>query len=349
MRLSATIYKRLVAIVGESRARSSRRFVARQLGLLSKRIAPREPNPKSTPAPVESLAATSPKVKPVALGEPNDRRGGWVPSDPFVPFPRASLTRHDFLRGLHQQMQPHTYLEIGVSNGQSLALSRATSIGIDPEFGITHPLHCDVELVRAKSDDFFRRTDPLAHFAGIEVEFAFIDGMHLSEFALRDFINVEKYMNRAGIVVFDDVLPRNPLEAARDRTTSSWTGDVYKSLEVLERHRPDLLVLSVNTYPTGTAIVVGVDPSSQVIGEAYDGELAYLTSADPQSPPERFMTRSQAVDPKDLLASEAWSILARARQSGDHTLIAAAIDALRALPRAGVLTVESDASAHSGG
>ena len=90
----------------------------------------------------------------MALGEPNDRRGGWIPSDPFVPFPAATMSRHDLLRELHQQIQPRTYLEIGVSNGQSLSLSRARSIGIDPEFRVAYPIHCDLDLVREKSDTF---------------------------------------------------------------------------------------------------------------------------------------------------------------------------------------------------
>ena len=140
---------------------------------------------------LDGKSAVPTNVKPVALGEPNDRRGGWIPSDPFVPFPAATLSRHDFLRELHQQIQPRTYLEIGVSDGQSLSLSRARSIAIDPEFRVTYPIHCDLDLVRAKSDAFFGRTNPLAHLEGVALEFAFIDGMHLSEFALRDFMNVE--------------------------------------------------------------------------------------------------------------------------------------------------------------
>lgn len=298
----------------------------------AKRREPTATSPVTTPPP------NPPRVTPVALGEPNDRRGGWLPSDPFVPFPPPAMSRHDLLRQLHAKIAPRTYLEIGVSNGQSLSLSTARSVGIDPEFQVTHALHCDLDLVRAKSDAFFARADPLAHLEGQPVDFGFIDGMHLSEFALRDFMNLERHMDRAGIVVFDDVLPRNPLEAARNRLTAGWAGDVYKAIEVLVRHRPDLLVLLINTHPTGTAIVVGADPDSPVLGDVYDSELPYLEADDPQSPPEDFMTRSAAVDPKDVLDSEAWELLARARQSGDHTLVAAAMDALRAVPRLGVTT-----------
>ena len=132
-----------------------------------------------------------------------------------------------------------------------------------------HPLHCDLDLVKAKSDEFFTRPDALAHFDGVPVDLAFIDGMHLSEFAVRDFINVERHLAPAGVTVFDDILPRNALEAARVRRTGAWAGDVYKAVQVIARNRPDLVVVLINTWPTGTAIVVGGDPSSDVLQEAY--------------------------------------------------------------------------------
>lgn len=337
----ALIGKRLSAVLGGDRLSRLRRMGSRRLERLATQIAlgATGPEPTSTSGLNDKPPGPT-RVTPVAFGEPNDRRGGWLPSDPFVPFPATTMSRHDLLRTLHEKISPRTYLEIGVSNGQSLSLSAARSVGIDPEFQITHPLHCDLDLVRAKSDAFFGRADPIAHLKGQPVDFGFIDGMHLSEFALRDFMNLERHMDRAGVVVFDDVLPRNPLEAARHRLTAAWAGDVYKAIEVLGRHRPDLLVLLVNTHPTGTAIVIGVDTDSEVLKNVYDSELPYLESDDPQSPPEDFMTRSLAVDPKAVLSSEAWELLACARQSGDHTLVAAAKDALRAVPRLGVMTAE---------
>ena len=78
------------------------------------------------------------------------------------------------------------------------------------------------------------------------------------------------------------MLPRNGLEAARDRKTEYWTGDVYKAVEILRRRRPDLVVLLVNTAPTGTAVVVGVDQASTILRRGYEEELEYLVRPDPQ-------------------------------------------------------------------
>ena len=46
-------------------------------------------------------------------------------------------------------------------------------------------------IYRATSDDYFARFNPQAAL-GATVELAFLDGMHLCEFLLRDFLNVER-------------------------------------------------------------------------------------------------------------------------------------------------------------
>ena len=214
---------------------------------------------------------------------------------------------------------------------RGLALSRTRSIGVDPAFRIVKELECDVQLVRATSDDFFARGHATAHYGDTPVDLAFIDGMHLSEFALRDFMNIEPLMAPTGVIVLDDVLPRNGLEAARERITSAWTGDVYKAVEVLMRHRPDLVVLVVNTAPTGTAIVASLDPRSTVLPECYDEELAYLLSADPQTPPPAFMNRSISVEPQELLSSDVWERLVSLRQGGSADDLTALWEELKRL------------------
>lgn len=251
------------------------------------------------------------------------------PSDAFVPHPKPPMSRHQFLAGLHERLRPRTYLEIGIRDGQSLALAHCKAIGVDPEFRIVREVRADLSLFRLSSDDFFARKDAFAHFDGTPLDLAFIDGMHLSEFAFRDFINVEKVMSAGGVVVFDDILPRNPQEAARERQTVYWAGDVYKAVEVLRRRRPDLLVLLVNTAPTGTAIVARLDPKSTQNTAIYRSELSTFTAPDPQAPPPDFMDRSTAVDPRRILDLEVWDRLVAGRE--DPTELSAVWDGLASL------------------
>ncbi|MEV7396509.1 class I SAM-dependent methyltransferase [Aeromicrobium sp. NPDC092404] len=238
----------------------------------------------------------------------------YVPSDPFAQFPEPTRSRHQLLIGLHQHLRPRTYLEVGVHTGSSLALSRTRSIGIDPAYTITKEIACEVQLHRTTSDEFFSRPDPVAFFDGVPIDLAFIDGMHLSEFALRDFMNVEKLMSPAGVVLIDDMLPRNSLEAARERRTAAWAGDVFKVADILRTYRPDLTIIPVNTSPTGTVIVLGLDPTSRVLDDAYDAALLACQAPDPQVVPEETLRRTHAVDPVALLASPAWPKLAGMRK-----------------------------------
>ena len=162
----------------------------------------------------------------------------------------------DFLERLHAAVQPEAYLEIGLRHGDSLALASCPSLGVDPAFNLKVELGENVTLLRETSDEYFGRKWPLKPLGGRRVDMAFIDGMHLSEFALRDFMGVEQLSRWTGVAIFDDILPRTVEEANRDRRTRAWTGDVYKVLRMLECHRPDLICLRVGTKPTGLLLVL---------------------------------------------------------------------------------------------
>jgi predicted O-methyltransferase YrrM len=239
---------------------------------------------------------------------------GYVPSDPFADLPEPTRSRHELLRSLHAALEPRTYLEIGVFTGSSLGLSRTRSIGVDPAYTITKEIACEVQLCRTTSDEFFARSNALAFFEGVPIDLAFIDGMHLAEFALRDFMTVEKHMSPAGVVLLDDMLPRNSLEAARDRRTAAWAGDVFKVADILRSYRPDLTIIPVNTSPTGTVLVLGLDPTSRVLEDNYDAALAACLAPDPQVVPEETLHRTHAVDPKTLMESPVWAKLVGLRK-----------------------------------
>jgi hypothetical protein len=154
------------------------------------------------------------------------------------------MERHELLSRLHEALQPRTYFEIGVHVGMSLTLSRARTVAVDPFFKIKREVRCDLHLVRMTSDEFFARRHPFAHFDEPTIDLAFIDGMHLSEYLLRDVMNTERFTHAASVIVLDDMLPRGDNEAARDREAAgllhrAWAGDVYKVIIALRRHRPD--------------------------------------------------------------------------------------------------------------
>lgn len=240
------------------------------------------------------------------------------------------MNRHDFLTGIHVGYRPRSYLEIGVSDGRGVQRSGVRTIGVDPAFKVTAEVQCDLQLVRATSDDFFARESAIAHFPEGIVDFTFIDGMHLFEFALRDFLNTERLSSAHSVIVFDDMLPRSAPEAARARHTMAWTGDVYKVALALERYRPDLVVVPVDTTPTGMLLVLGADPASTVLTDRYEEILAEYAHDDPQDVPSAILHRTEAADPAQLLALPVWGELAAARDGdGDRPVDLDAASGLR--------------------
>ena len=231
------------------------------------------------------------------------------------------MRRHDLLQSLHELLQPRSYFEIGVNFGGSMTRSRTRSIGVDPAFRVERELLCDLHLVRATSDEFFAREHPMAHFDEPVVDLAFIDGMHLAEYVLRDFVNTERYTHAASVIVIDDMLPRNVAEAGRDRSRPrsgpAWAGDVYKLVGALRDRRPDLVCLEVNTTPTGTIVVLLPDPASTALLTAYDDLVEAFVVPDPQVVPDEILSRSRALDPEKLLAAPIWDELRRLRDLED--------------------------------
>jgi hypothetical protein len=221
----------------------------------------------------------------------------------------------DFLRRVHDVLEPPTYLEIGIRHGTSLALATSTSVGIDPAYDLRVELPEDTSLFRETSDEYFDRPDPLVPFGGRSPALAFIDGMHLVEYALRDFVNVERHSDWTSVVIFDDIFPSDAEMAARNRHTRDWTGDVYKVLGVLARHRRDLICLRVDTEPTGLLLVLGLDPGNSVLDERFDEIALEVVRPDPQRVPPDVLERRDAVVPEEVLGASFWPFLREAREA----------------------------------
>jgi hypothetical protein len=216
----------------------------------------------------------------------------------------------EFMMALHAILAPKFYLEIGVRRGRSLRLAQCASIGVDPAYDLDYEPRPDTKLFRGKSDAFFASGAIEEVLGSRAIDLAFIDGWHNSEFALRDFINTERYCHPDGAIVFDDVLPRNEDQAVRKPHGRAWTGDVWKIVDIFQRHRPDLKLIYVDVQPTGMLIVQGLDPVSRVLSDAYEIIERELTDANgPLMPPisygEQFINPSAALKQIAKTASNA--------------------------------------------
>lgn len=176
------------------------------------------------------------------------------------------------LRALHERVQPKFYVEIGVSKGVSISVARPSteSVGIDPMPQIGKRLPSNISIYTETSDAFFHAYEQRPQFAGRKIDMAFIDGLHLFEQALRDFVNVEKRATANGLIAIHDCIPFDEVASARDYHAPYWVGDVWKCLAILMDHRPDLQIEIVGAPPSGLVLVSKINPASRILDDKFD-------------------------------------------------------------------------------
>jgi len=187
----------------------------------------------------------------------------------------------EFLNALHTHLTPRSYLEVGTSTGASLAVAGCDTIAVDPRFalrGCASGKRTRTFFFQMTSDDFFA-TENAATLLGRPVDMAFLDGMHLFEYLLRDFIGAEAACHPGSLILLHDCVPSNtrmalrqpvPGDSSEGDTAGWWTGDVWKLLPILREYRPDLRLHVLDCPPTGLVAITGLDPASSVLADRYD-------------------------------------------------------------------------------
>ncbi len=208
------------------------------------------------PAHYERLQEAYRQLKQFPAGEPAEEAV------------RGDVDKLRVLKHIHQRLQPRQYLEIGVQHGRSLALATCPAVGVDPMPMLSVALPHTAQVIRNTSDAFF--ADQASQVVDRDrLDLVFIDGMHLFEYALWDFIHAERFAGPQTLVVIDDILPCHSAQAARDRRTRAWTGDVWKLLPTLQQHRPDLTLHLFDTHPTGILCVSGFGKDGRKPADGY--------------------------------------------------------------------------------
>lgn len=184
------------------------------------------------------------------------------------------------LSRIHRHLEPATYVEIGVASGASLAVAGEStrSIGIDPYPRVKSKIQSQAKLYPTESDAFFDHYDLFDELGLASLDLAFIDGLHLFEQALRDFINLERYAEPHTVIAIHDCFPPTELCAERERALTYWVGDVWRLVPCLIRYRPDLNVCVVPALPSGVGIVTGLNRDSGTLAACYDDIVAEALS-----------------------------------------------------------------------
>lgn len=177
---------------------------------------------------------------------------------------------------LYAALQPRTVIEIGVFKGDTLHLVKPPSIaiGVDPNPKLGCPLEAETHIFAETSDAFFARRGPDALLGDAPLGVGFIDGLHLYEQALRDFVNLEAYCGPQSVILFHDTVPLDEPTQHRSCETVFHTGDVWKVVLCLKEFRPDLDVFTVATPWTGLTVVTGLNPASTILKDGFDRAVA---------------------------------------------------------------------------
>jgi len=199
---------------------------------------------------------------------------------------------------LHDRLTVSNYLEIGVRNGHSLRLAKSKAIAIDPDPNIDVNDFDQLDLYQMPSDYFFSNQTNI-DFEKTPIDFAFIDGMHLFEFVLRDFINIEFRSSNEATIVIDDIFPNHPVQASRQRLSNVWTGDVWKIVVCLKRYRPDLSLTMIDSSPSGLLLITGLDKNNRVLTDHYNPIIREFSSLDLMDYESLILKRAESVSPLD--------------------------------------------------
>ena len=108
-----------------------------------------------------------------------------------------------------------SYLEIGCDRNQSFSnIKIKKRVGVDPVEGGTHKMTSD-QFFSINKDNF---------------DIVFIDGLHEYSQVMKDINNSLRFLNKDGIILLHDCLPRTIWNQITPRLNSDWNGDVWKSI-----------------------------------------------------------------------------------------------------------------------
>jgi len=190
-----------------------------------------------------------------------------------------------FLALMKRLLQPRTYLEVGIGQGESLFSDPVPEfvIGIDPNprFGAAFADQIGacrgLLIIRSTSDDAFARLLTDKVLGERKLDLAFVDGLHHSDVVLRDIANCARFSRKDALIFVHDVFPGNESQASRQAIPGAWMGDVYKIVPIIWRYFswvPNLLIKDIP--PSGMFILRASDDLYKAIFSQYDRLVAAM-------------------------------------------------------------------------
>ncbi len=105
------------------------------------------------------------------------------------------------------------------------------------------------------------------------------------------------------MIAIHDVLPQNASVASRERVGRAWTGDVWRIVPCLAKHRPNLKLRLLDASPSGLLLVSRLDPANTVLAHhEADVSEEYLGQPAPYDDQvQDYLERVEVVSAQDWL------------------------------------------------
>ena len=148
-----------------------------------------------------------------------------------------------FLSQLSLNLNPHTYAELGIYEGETfnkikakikfaVDISQASLNFIPNQKSVIKILGTSLELASE-----LQKT-------GAKLDLLFIDANHASEAVQNDFSVLEKHIALQGVVCFHDTFPKDI-----SFTSSKLCGDAYLAIPALQKKYPDWHFITLPIHP----------------------------------------------------------------------------------------------------
>ena len=190
------------------------------------------------------------------------------------PLSLRSLETSELINCIAKRIDAHSYLEIGVETGLTFnQVNVFQKTGVDPRFQFDYQgdLRANLSFHEITSDEFFKKLAK-NEIKDQKFDLVFIDGLHVFEQVVKDFMNVINHMNLGGVIVIDDTVPidefsalpsqkdcyRLRIESGR-HNDGSWHGDVYKLIYVLSKNEKNKIRIVTVTDLSNPKTVVWME------------------------------------------------------------------------------------------
>lgn len=193
----------------------------------------------------------------------------------------------DHLKALHAALSPKRYIEIGIGDGASLALTRQAErcIGIDPQPRVRYNFHTSTRIYPMSTDVFFEKEN-LAEALGGLADMILLGGSCSYRETLEDIRRLELHAHPETLLLIRGSYPLDDALSSSQPHPRFWCGDGWKCILILRELCPDISLCTLPSHPAGLTLVRGIDRLGSITKEQFEEVAAKYDTMKPSEIPD---------------------------------------------------------------